>query len=257
MLCAEEDTLQRTGWTVGELARLAGVTVRTLHHYDEIRLVRPRGFTESGYRLYGPEDLERLQLVRLYRNADLPLEEIRRILDAPGFDRTAALRAHRERLVARIEETRALVATLDRLIDPEGGQMSHDDLFDGFQPEAHEEEARQRWGHTDAWKESKRRTARYGRDEWRQIGEETTAVEAELAACLLAGEPADGTRAMDAAEAHRRSIDRWFTPCDPVMHTNLAEMYIADPRFTRHYEKRAEGLAAYVHAAIGANAARL
>jgi MerR family transcriptional regulator, thiopeptide resistance regulator len=241
-----EDPMPGPSWTVGELARRAGVTVRTLHHYDEIRLLRPRSFTESGYRLYGPDDLERLSLVRLYREAGLPLEEIRRILDAPGFDRDAALRAHRERLLATIDDTRALVAVVDRLLDPPGGTMDN----------PYEEEARQRWGHTDAYKESQRRAKKYDADTWKQIGEESGAVEAELAACLAAGEPAEGVRAMDAAEAHRQQIDRWFYPCGPEMHTALGEMYVADPRFTAHYDKRAPGLAAYVCAAITANALR-
>jgi DNA-binding transcriptional MerR regulator len=242
-------------WTVGDLARLARVTVRTLHHYDEIGLVRPSSFTESGYRLYGEAELARLHLVRLYRSAGLPLEEIRRILDAPGFDREAALRAHRERLVAQLDETRALVATLDRLLAG-GDVVKSEDLFDGFEPEAHEEEARRRWGQTEAYRESKRRTSRYGPEDWKRMKAEVGAVEAELAACLAAGEPADGVRAMDAAEAHRAHVDRWFYPCSSAMHVGLGEMYVADPRFTAHYDERAPGLAAYVRDAIVANAVR-
>jgi DNA-binding transcriptional MerR regulator len=242
-------------WTVGDLARLARVTVRTLHHYDEIGLLRPSSFTESGYRLYGAAELERLHLVRLYRSADLPLEEIRRILDAPGFDREAALRAHRERLVAQIDETRALVDTLDRLLAG-GDVVKSEDLFDGFRPEDYEDEVRERWGSTEAYRESKRRARQYRPEDWKKLGAEVGAIEAELAACMAAGEPADSVRAMDAAEAHRLHIDRWFYPCSTAMHLGLAAMYVADPRFTAHYEKRAPGLAAYVRDAIVANAAR-
>jgi DNA-binding transcriptional MerR regulator len=242
-------------WTVGDLARIARVTVRTLHHYDEIGLLRPSSFTESGYRLYGPAELERLHLVRLYRSAGVPLPDIRRILDAPGFDRVAALRAHRERLVAQIEETEALVATLDRLLAP-GGVVTKEELFDGFQPEEYAEEARQRWGHTEAFQESQRRTQAYRPEDWQEVKAEVAAVEEELAACLAAGLPASSDRAMDAAERHRLHIDRWFYPCSPAFHVNLGEMYVADPRFTAHYDQRAPGLAAYVRDAIVANAAR-
>lgn len=241
-------------WTVGALARLAGVSVRTLHWYDEIALLRPSAFSDAGYRLYGEADLARLHLIRLYRAADLPLEEIRRVLDAPGFERDAALKAHRQRLVERLDETRALLQTVDRLL--EGAPMSSENLFDGFEPEAHAAEAEERWGHTDAHRESRRRTKGYTPADWTRMRAELDAVEAGFAAALTAGEPPDGERARAAAEAHRRHIDRWFYPCDAAMHGSLAEMYVTDPRFTARYEARAPGLAVYVAAAIRANAAR-
>lgn len=117
-------------------------------------------------------------------------------------------------------------------------------------------EARERWGHTDAYKESARRTKRYKPDDWAKIKAEGEAVEAALAALLRAGEPADGVQAMDQAERARLHIDRWFYPCSHRMHVGLADMYTADARFTAHYEERAPGLAAFVATAIRANARR-
>ena len=120
----------------------------------------------------------------------------------------------------------------------------------------HADEARERWGHTDAYKESARRTKQYRPEDWAKIKAEGEAVEAGMATLLRAGEPADGARAMDLAEEARMHIDRWFYPCSHKMHVGLADMYVADARFTAHYEERASGLAAYVATAIRANARR-
>lgn len=120
----------------------------------------------------------------------------------------------------------------------------------------YEAEARQRWGDTKAYRESTRRAGKYGEADWKRIRDEQEAVEEAFAEALAAGAPADGERATDLAEEARRLIDRWFYPCSHEMHAKLAEMYTADDRFRAHYDERAEGLAAYVAAAIGANAER-
>lgn len=117
-------------------------------------------------------------------------------------------------------------------------------------------EARTRWGHTPEYRESARRTGRYGPSEWAELQAEQEAVEAGLAEALRAGEPPEGERAMELAEEARRHIDRWFYPCPPEMHVALAAMYVADPRFRAHYEERETGLADYLAAAVRANAAR-
>ena len=120
----------------------------------------------------------------------------------------------------------------------------------------HADEARERWGDTEAYKESARRTKRYRPDDWARIKAEGEAVEAALADLLRAGEPADGAQAMDLAEQARLHIHRWFYPCSHRMHAGLADMYVADARFTAHYEERAAGLAAFVATAIRANGRR-
>lgn len=120
----------------------------------------------------------------------------------------------------------------------------------------YEDEARERWGDTEAYRESSRRTKGYSADDWRKINAELEGIEAGLAAAMAEGHAPGDPRAMDLAEAARRHIDRWYYPCSHAMHVALAEMYLADPRFENHYEKRAQGLAAFVSAAITANAAR-
>lgn len=118
------------------------------------------------------------------------------------------------------------------------------------------DEARERWGHTEAYKESARRTKRYKPEDWARIKAEGEAVEAGMAALLSSGEAADGVKAMDLAEQARLHIDRWFYPCSHAMHVALADMYTTDGRFAAHYEERAPGLAAFVAGAIRANARR-
>lgn len=185
--------------TIGEVAALAHVTVRTLHNYDELGLLAPSERSESGYRLYSYDDV--------------------------------ALAAHRNG--TPIEETT---------------------MFDGFDPTEYEDEARERWGHTDAYQESMRRTQAYGEAQWNEIRRESEPIMRELIGLMRAGSPADGPAARALAERHREHISRWFYPCSPQMHRGLAEMYVADERFTRTYESEAEGLAAYFHDAIIANA---
>lgn len=246
--------MEELEWTVGGLAELAGVTVRTLHHYDRIGLLRPAALTDSGHRLYSARQLHRLHLIRLYVAAGLPLSQIARILDDPGFDRIHALRQHRDRLTERVAQTRALITNLDQLI--RGEDMAADKMFDGLQPAELEEEARQRWGETDAWKVSKHRTARYTPADWSSMKQELEAIEARLAALLAAGAEARGAEAMAAAEQLRQHTDRWFYPCSHEMHACLGQSYTDDPRFQAHYDKRAEGLAVFVRDAIQANTAQ-
>ena len=125
-----------------------------------------------------------------------------------------------------------------------------------FDQGQYQAEAQERWGGTDAYKESARRTKKYTPDDWTTLKGQQEAIEAGLAAAMAAGEAPDGERATDLAEEARLHIDRWFYPCSHAMHSGLADMYTADERFKANYEKRAEGLADYVSAAIKANQAR-
>lgn len=246
-------------YSVGTVARIARVTVRTLHHYDEIGLLLPTGRSAAGYRLYTDADIERLQQIRFHREFGMALEEIRRILDARDFDSRAALIRHREALARRQEETAGLIATIDRMLgDNEGDEkMTADELFDGFRHEDHEAEAKQRWGDTPHWKEAQRRTSSYGPDDWKAIKAEAEEIVAKLAGTMNAGEEPGSEAAMALAERHRLHIDRWFYACSPQMHAGLAEMYVGDPRFSVYFDKHGEGLANYVAAAIRAQSLRL
>lgn len=242
--------------TVGEVSQLAGVTVRTLHHYDEIGLLAPSGRSEAGYRLYSYEDLARLQEIRGWRRLGFSLEEIRAIVDDPAYDRASALARQRELVDRDLERLGTLRAALDAALEAHrnGVRLKESNMFDGFDPAEYEDEARERWGDTDAYRESSRRAAAYGDAEWASIRAEFEEIVAGIADALRAGEAADGSRAMALAERHRGHIARWFYPCSPEMHRRLGEMCVGDERFARSYERVEEGLAAYVRDANAANA---
>lgn len=244
--------------TVGDVSKRTGISIRTLHHYDEIGLVKPSSRSEAGYRLYAQKDVERLQQVLFYRALGLPLEEIARLLSDPDADRRAVLLSQRELLLQRADQARALVTLIDRTIAAldRGESMSQEDLFDGFQPSEYEEEARQRWGGTPEYKESIRRTKSYTKDDWRAIRAEAGNIVEAFAAAFDAGAAPDDPRAMEVAESHRQHITRWFYPCSFEIHVGLGEMYVADPRFAANYEPVRTGLAAYIRDSIRANASR-
>jgi DNA-binding transcriptional MerR regulator len=248
-------------WSVGEVARMARVTVRTLHHYDEIGLLSPSGRSAGGYRLYDYADLERLQRIRSYRELGFGLDEIAKILDDPGVDPVEHLRRQHEQLTERLDRLRAMVEAVERTMEAHrmGIRLDPEEMFEvfgDFDPTEHAEEAEQRWGDTDAYRESQRRAASYSKADWLQIKAEGEAVDQQLADAMRRGLPADGAEAMAAAEAHRAQITRWFYDCGYDVHRGLAQMYLADPRFTARYENIAPGLARYVHDAILANADR-
>jgi DNA-binding transcriptional MerR regulator len=247
-------------WTVSEVARLANITVRTLHHYDEIGLLSPVGRSGAGYRLYGSRDLERLHRILLFRELDFPLEAIGQLLDDPAFDPIEALRAQRELLNERVRRTRAIAKAVDRTLNAleEGRKMSATEMFEGFDELEHagyRKEAEERWGHTDAYKESLRRTREFTKDDWVEIKAELDAIEQGMADLMGRGLAPDGEDAMAQAEAARRHVSRFYD-CSHTMHVALADMYESDARFREHYERRAAGLAGYMAAAIRANAAR-
>jgi MerR family transcriptional regulator, thiopeptide resistance regulator len=244
---------------VGEVAALAGVTVRTLHHYDQIGLLSPSGRSAAGYRLYAPADLDRLHQVLVYRELGFSLEDVAALLD--DADPVEHLRRQHRLLLERLGRTQAMVAAVEKEMEARamGVPLTPEERFEvfgDFDPDQYDEEVQERWGESDAYKESKRRTSSYSKDDWLRIKAEGEDVEARFAAALAAGVPVDSQQAMDIAEAHRQQISRNFYDCPPGMHAGLGRMYVEDERFAAHYEQRAPGLAQYVSAAVQANAAR-
>lgn len=248
--------MARQRWyQVREVAEISGVSVRALHHYDELGLLVPKQRTEAGYRLYDDEDLLRLQQILLGRELGLSLEDVRRSLDEPELDRRGLLVAQRAELLKRAQETAAMLRAVDRaLARLEGQTMDMKDIFEGFDPSRHEAEAEQRWGETEAFRESKRRTQRYTPQDWQRLAAEQQSIYAELYAALAAGAAASAPEALAAAERHRLSIDTWFYPCDHRMHLRLSSLYEHDRRFTDNIDKYGPGLTPFLVAAIRENA---
>ena len=247
-------------WTVGRLADLTGVTVRTLHHYDQIGLLSPTERTHAGYRLYTEDDFARLQRIVVYRRLEMPLDEIAALLDGDD-DPIDHLRRQRDAVMSRLGELTELVAAIDTAMEREMNQQPVTDaemreIFgDGFKDE-YQAEAQERWGETDAWKQSARRTATFTKADWQAVKDETDAINAAFVAAKRAGDAATSEAAMDAAEQARKQIDDRFYDCSHEFHMCLGEMYVSDPRFTATYEELEPGLARFVRDAIVANAAR-
>ncbi|MBY6367012.1 MerR family transcriptional regulator [Rhodococcus corynebacterioides] len=246
--------------TVGAVARLADVSVRTLHHYDAVGLVVPSGRTGAGYRTYSDDDVERLFAVLAYRELGFPLDEIRTLLDDPAADALTHLRRQRDALADRIDHLQAMATAVDTLIEERtmGQQPTPEQLReiwgDDWTGEKYEDEARERWGETEAWAQSRERTARFTTDDWTTIKAETEALEADCAAAMAAGVRPGEPAANALAERHRLSIDRFYD-CDHAMQVCVSGMYVADERFRAHYDARAEGLAQWLVEVIAANAA--
>ena len=247
--------------TVGSVARLAGVTVRTLHHYDESGLLKPSRRSDAGYRRYSEADLERLQQILFYRELGFGLDDIRTVMTDGGADASAHLARQHAMLLDRIGRLERMAAAVQKALEARTMGISltaeeRFEVFGDFDPDSHAAEAQERWGDSDTFRESKRRTARYTKADWQRMKEESAVPIDALLVAMRAGRPADSLEAMDGAEQHRQHISRWFYDCTPEIHVGLGEMYVADPRFSATYEDIAPGLATYLRDAIRANAAR-
>lgn len=244
--------------TVGDLALYAHISVRTLHHYDALGLLVPARDKRSGYRVYLDDDVDRLQVILGYRACGLSLDDIAHMLEG-GDDPVVHLSRQREALERRMELTRRQLTAIDKALEASRMNLNLTpaeklEVFGDFDVDAGAAEAERRWGSTDAYRESSRRTGSYDAGQWRDALADQEAAVAQFVAAMEAGASPEDDAARVAAEAHRKAIDRWFYPCDHEMQCRLADMYVADPRFTQTYEKIRPGLATYVRDAILANA---
>ncbi len=248
-------------YSVGQVAGFAGVTVRTLHHYDEIGLLVPSGRSHAGHRRYSDTDLDRLQQVLFYRELGFPLDEVASLLDDPDTNPREHLRRQHELLTARIRRLQEMAAAVETAMEAKkmGINLTPEEKFEVFgdhDPEQYAEEVEQRWGGTEAYREAQRRAGSYTKDDWKRINDELNAVHAHMGDLLDRGLAADSAEAMDGAEEHRRFITRHHYECSHELHSCLGEMYVSDERFTAFYEAIRPGLAVFMRDAILANAAR-
>ncbi|MFE1753851.1 MerR family transcriptional regulator [Streptomyces anandii] len=248
-------------YSVGQVAGFARVTVRTLHHYDDIGLLVPGGRSHAGHRRYSDADLDRLQQILFYRELGFPLEEVAALLDDPDADPREHLRRQHELLTARIEKLRRMAAAVEHAMEARtmGIDLTPEERFEVFgdsDPEQYADEVRERWGNTEAYRQSQRRTASYTKEDWQRLNARQDDIHRRMAALLESGAPAGSEAAMDVAEEHRRFIGDSYYDCGHQMHTCLGEMYVADERFTAMYDGIRPGLAVYMRDAIVANAVR-
>jgi DNA-binding transcriptional MerR regulator len=252
-------------WTVGPAARLVGTTVRTLHHYDAVGLVTPSGRTPAGYRTYTEADLDRLRHALVWRELGFSLERIPELLEADPADRAARLLEQVAAVSERIDRLQRVRAALEEEVRAVTGglPLTQEDKRELFGDEwlgneaEYAAEAEERWGDTDAWRQSRERTSRYTKADWERIKAEGEAIEQRFVELMRTGEPADGEAATAVAEEARQLNSRWFYEMSGEMQAGLGRMFVEDPRFAAYYEQQAEGLAAFVSAAYVANGERV
>lgn len=246
-----EDTSGPNLVTVGRVSDLTGLSVRALHHYDEIGLVVPSARTRAGYRGYTDTDIERLHLVLLYREVGFGLEQIASLLDDPDTDVHAHLQSQRVLLLARIDRLHHMVAAVENMMNARhsGVQLSVEEQIEIFGTtrfgDEYADEAQQRWGDTAAWKQSRERAAQYTKADWIRIKAEADHLLVDLAAAKRQGVRPGSKQANALAEAHRRSIEVHYD-CTPQMQLCLTEMYVADDRFRAYYDGAEPGLAQWL-----------
>ena len=245
-------------YTVGAVAELAGVSVRTLHHYDEIGLLEPSERSAAGYRLYSPADLRRLQRILFYRELDFDLAVIADILDDPA---AVHLVDQRRMLVERIERYQAMVEVLDKELAARevGLTITPEERLEVFGNTRLEDAASrvvERWGGTERFRQSRDRTSNYTREDWLALQAEQADIHQRIANAMNAGTPATDPAVMDLAEEHRRHLHRWMHDCDHDTHRELARAYKNNERVGRNYDDMVPGLSQYMHDAIMANADR-
>ncbi|MET3293175.1 UNVERIFIED_CONTAM: DNA-binding transcriptional MerR regulator [Brevibacillus sp. OAP136] len=243
-------------YKVKAVAELVGISVRTLHHYDEIGLLKPDSTTPSGYRLYTDENLETLQQILFFKEIGFNLQEIKAILDNPAFDRKHALQSHRELLLQKKQRLEEMIRTVDKTIESiEGGsKMETDKMFEGFSMEEIEkhretyaDEARRLYG-KEIVDESEKRTSAYTKDDWESINDQWNDIYQQVIAGMPNG-PAD-PRVQAAVARLRAHITANFYDCTPEVFRGLGDLYVQDERFTKNIDKHHPGLAAFLRDAM-------
>ncbi len=239
-------------YTVHQLAEMAGVSVRTLHHYDQIELLKPSSRTDKGYRQYAEADLLRLQQILFYKELDFPLREIRRVLDEPGFNPVEALEEHRRELEQRMERLKCLMNTIDKTIlklTEETMALTDDELYEGFskvEREAYPREARERWGEEQV-RQSEERARKMTKEQWQMQKTEGVEVPRLLAASM---DKDPGDPEVQKLIARHCATIAMFYDVTPEIYRGLGQMYVDDPRFRANYDKHGAGLADFMKLAM-------
>lgn len=234
---------------IGELAQYAGISKRTLRYYDEIDLLKPTKSTSSGYRLYGDEQVNRLQQILFYRELDFNLETIKTILDDPQFDRIQALEEHMQNLLEKQRHIGALLQTVKNSLQEARGEkfMSNEEKFEGFKKEliekneqAYGKEARKTYGDEEV-DASQRKLMRMSEESFAEFDQLDKKILEKLEKAEKTKDPGSEL-AQEVARLHKSWLLYTWPSYTKEAHAKLAQMYVDDPRFGEHYQGRAEFL---------------
>ena len=239
-------------YSVTQLSKLAGVSVRTLHHYDRIGLLKPARRAESNYRYYEEKELLRLQQILFYKELNFPLSQIKDILDDPSFDLLQSLQFHKQKMQAEATRFNQLLSTIDKTISKLKNQnimITHKELYEGFPKEKVEDyrkEVAERWGE-NVLLETEERLKQFKKKQWTDLKAKMEEVDLMLAS--LVGQDPKNPLVQSTIAQHFEVLNA-FTPTPIERYKCLGEMYTEDERFKAHYEKYKEGLADFLHKAI-------
>ncbi|MCT8978708.1 MerR family transcriptional regulator [Clostridium sp. CX1] len=244
-------------YTVQKLANLAGVSTRTLRYYDEIDILKPARINSSGYRIYGQEEVDRLQQILFYRELGVSLEDIKDIVTSPSFEKTKALKEHREKLLKKREQLDLLITNVDKSIALTEGRikMSNKEKFEGFKKKMvddnekkYGEEIRKKYGN-DTIEKSNAKLMNMTEEQYEEVTKLAEQVITTLAEAFKTGDPASDI-AQEAAELHKKWLTYSWSNYSKEAHAGLAQMYVDDERFTAYYDKDQPGTAAFLRDAI-------
>lgn len=242
-------------YKVKEVEKLTGVTVRMLHHYDKIGLLKPSFINEAGYRFYNDENLEQLQQIMFFKELDFSLDEIKQITQSPNFDKKSALKSHKKLLLQRKIRLENLIKTIDNTLEKGVNNMNNDENFKAFDTNEienyknkYKQEVKAKYGHTDAYKEYEVKTSKYEKNNWQNIIEKGDEIFKKLA-MLMDKSPSD-VEVQNEIENWRNHISKNFYNCTVDILQSLGEMYINDSRFTENIDKHQNGLSNFINEAI-------
>lgn len=244
-------------YTVQKLAQMAGVSSRTLRYYDEIGILKPARTNSSGYRIYGQQEVDRLQQILFYRELGISLDQIKEIISAPAFDAADALKEHREKLLEKRKQLDLLITNVEKTIASAEGRttMSDKEKFEGFKKkmiedneEQYGKEIREKYGDETVDK-SNAKLMNMTQEEHEAVTKLAEEVNTALAEAMQTGDPA-GELAQKAADLHKRWITFYWSEYSKEAHAGLAEMYVADERFKAYYDKIRPGAAEFLRDAI-------
>lgn len=244
-------------YTVQKIASMAGVTTRTLRYYDEIGILKPARINSSGYRIYGESEVNRLQQIMFYRELGVSLEKIKQIVTEPSFDRTNALREHREKLLEKRKQLDLLIHNLDKSIALTEGRMEMTDKekFEGFKKKIvadndkkYGEEIRKKYGNDEVEKSNKK-VLDMTKEEYGIVTSLEDKVKKTLHEAFKTGDPASDL-AQKVADLHRQWITYYWSKYSKAAHAGIAEMYVADERFRAYYDENQSGTAEFLRDAI-------
>jgi len=237
--------------SVKEFAELTGVSVRTLHYYDEIKLLKPSEIDENnGYRFYDKAALGRMQEILFYRELDFPLKSICEILSSPDYDKQKALTQQKKLLILKKERLERIISAFDNAEESEAVMKALNNNDYEVARKQYESEAKERWGKTEAYKEHTEKTKDYSKDKWQSVTDGLDSIFGEFAECMKSGITPDSKAAKALAEKLQKHITDNFYTCTNEILLGLGQMYVCDERFTQNIDKHGIGTAEFVNKAI-------